>query len=105
MHPVGPDRVQRFGRARLVADVLEAEILQRATDHNPLEIVGLPTLASGWIKIDGLIASSTTTKIMDPAFYAVLIERTSVYAAADLPFELCSQTNGSLWPLGPNGDN
>jgi hypothetical protein len=79
--------------------------LQRQTDQDPLEIVGMPTRESGWIKIDGDIASSTTSKIMDPAFYAVLIERTSVYAAADLPFELCSQTNGSLWPLGPNGDN
>jgi hypothetical protein len=79
--------------------------LQRSTNHNPQEILGWPQQESGWIRIDGKDAQSTTTIIRDPAFYAVLIERTGVYAAADLPFELCSQKNGSLWPQGPSGDN
>jgi hypothetical protein len=78
--------------------------LQRSTQQNPIEILGMPSRESGWIKIDGLTAESSTSLIEDPAFYAVLIERTGIYAAADLPFELCSQTNGSLWPHGPFGD-
>jgi hypothetical protein len=42
--------------------------------------------------------------IQDPAIYAVLIERFGGYAAADLPFEWCSQTNGDLLPVSNFGD-
>jgi hypothetical protein len=79
--------------------------LQRSTNQNPLEIIGMSSRESGWIRINGKDAQSLTTIIKDPAFYAVLVERTGVYKAADLPFELCSQTNGSLWPQGLDGDN
>jgi hypothetical protein len=79
--------------------------LQRSTVQNPLEIIGMPTRESGWIRIEGKDATSANHIIKDPAFYAVLIERTGVYKVADLPFELCSQANGSLWPEGLDGDN
>jgi hypothetical protein len=68
---------------------------------------------AGWIVIDGNSASSSAETILDPAFYAVLIERAGGFHAADLPFELCLQDNGDLLPRalfgdGPNpqaGDN
>jgi hypothetical protein len=77
----------------------------KTTQHAANEIAGLPAWESGWIRINGGTASSTQKVIVDPAFYAVLVERSGVYAVADLPFELCSQTNGSLLPLALTGDN
>ena len=77
----------------------------KTTAHNPNEILGLPQRESGWIRIDALQAVSVNKQIGDPAFYAVLVERNGIYAVSDLPFELCSQGNGSLLPIGPNGDN
>jgi hypothetical protein len=50
------------------------------------------------------VAASTAVSIADPAFYAVLVERIGSFAAADLPFELCSQDNGDLLPSGVQGD-
>jgi hypothetical protein len=79
--------------------------LRDSTLDAPNEILGIPTWESGWIKIDGDTAVSPQKTILDPAFYAVLVERSGVYAVASLPFELCSQTNGSLLPLGLLGDN
>jgi hypothetical protein len=58
--------------------------------NDPDEIRGFPTRHAGWILLDA-----------DPeaAFYAVLIERANGLAAATLPFELCTQTDGVLLPL------
>lgn len=75
-----------------------------ASDDNDLEVLGLPTMETGWIRLDGLLAQSTNTVILDPAFLAVLVEGRGTYSTADLPFELCTQTNGDLLPLGPLGD-
>jgi hypothetical protein len=83
------------------------------TNNAPNEILGANNHESGWFRIDGNIAQSTATAILDPAFYAVLVERVGQYAVADLPFELCTQDNGDLLPRalfgdGPNpqaGDN
>lgn len=81
------------------------EYLQSATDDDPLEILGDPQQEAGWIRIDGLTADSSTTGIEDPAFYAVLIEcYGGDRCVADLPFELCTQTNGDLLPVGLEGD-
>jgi hypothetical protein len=61
-------------------------------------------LESGWFRMDGAVATSLTTTIQDPAFYAVLVERVSAYAVASLPFEFCSQDNGDLVASGLFGD-
>jgi hypothetical protein len=69
---------------------------------------------TGWLNLDGLDASSSQESIHDPAFYAVLIEQLNGSFGADLPWEFCSQTNGSLLstsllgdgdPTPTNGDN
>ena len=50
---------------------------------------------AGWIRTTERTATSTARRFTDPAFYAVLVERSGSFAVADLPFEYCSQTNGS----------
>ena len=65
---------------------------------------------SGWMVINGVVATSSAEEIIDPAFYAVLVERAGGRHAADLPFELCLQDNGDLLPRslfgdGPNAHN
>jgi hypothetical protein len=81
------------------------EVLLDLLDSNDqAEILGAETRESGWMRIDGLTANSDFEEIDDPAFYAVLVERFAQRSAADLPWELCSQQNGDLLPVGPLGD-
>jgi len=74
------------------------------TNNDPTEIRGRPDHEAGWFKVNGFVAASPAALINDPAVYAVLVERASIYAAAALPFELCSQTNGALLPHSIFGD-
>jgi hypothetical protein len=67
-----------------------------STNNAPTEIVGQSNKEAGWFQIDGLIAFTSAASQDDPAFYAVLVERTAGYAAAALPFEMCTQANGGL---------
>ncbi len=78
--------------------------LLHASDDAPEEVLGDPNTETGWIRLDGFRASSTNTVINDPAFLAVLIENRGAFSSADLPFELCTQTNGDLLPTALNGD-
>jgi hypothetical protein len=71
-----------------------------STDNAPNEIIGATDKESGWIRIDGQIAFSSADAISEPAIYAVLFERFGAYVVCDLPWELCTQTNGDLWPNG-----
>ncbi len=79
-----------------ISGVFANDFLRFNTLHDPEEIVGAPLLESGWFRFNGAIASSTVVDIPSPAVYGVLIERIGIYVAGDLPFELCSQTNGAL---------
>ena len=76
----------------------------RSTNHAPNEVDGLGGRETGWIRLDGVLAVSQQVEIIDPAFLAVLVERGDAYAAADLPWEWCSQTNGDLLPHSLLGD-
>ena len=78
--------------------------LMDPNDSDPGEPVGLGTRQAGWIWLNGSHATSTSEDIIDPAIYAVLIERSNGGQAASLPFELCSQTNGDLVILSSSGD-
>jgi len=78
----------------------------QTTNHAANEPLGATSRESGWTEIDGDVAFSTVEQILDPAVYAVLIERvTRGSGAADLPFECGRQCNGTLWPNGPLGDD
>ena len=90
-------------RLSQINNVFTQEFLA-STSHAPSEILGLPERESGWFKVNGLLAQSTQAEVVDPAIYAVLIERVAPYSVADLPWELCSQTNGDLLPTSLFGD-
>ncbi|MBL8858286.1 MAG: hypothetical protein JNL28_07285 [Planctomycetes bacterium] len=75
------------------------------TNNAPNEIVGASTRESGWFRVYGGTAFSTAEQIIDPAVYAVLVEKIASHGASDLPFEsVARQANGSLLPRGIFGD-
>lgn len=78
--------------------------LQNYTNHDPNEILGFVGLESGWMRIDGAVASSTSTSIQDPAFIAVLSEGLRTLQVADLPFTEGFQANGDLLSRAVGGD-
>jgi len=88
-----------------ISGFFDNAFLADASGSEPLEILGAPYQESGWMRINGNLAQSTAKVVTDPAIYAVLVERTGSSAAADLPFEVCAQKNGSLLPLSLFGDN
>ncbi|MBI5361859.1 MAG: Ig-like domain-containing protein [Planctomycetes bacterium] len=73
------------------------------SDNDPDELVGMPDKETGWFTIDGDVAVSSAETIHDPAVYAVLVEVTGHYSAADLPWE-CDCQQGDLLPLSILGD-
>lgn len=80
------------------------DFLKNYTNSNNAESsLGLET---GWFQLDGLVANSLTTSIVDPAILAVLVERigTSSPYSAELPFLNGKQTNGDLLPQTNNGE-
>jgi hypothetical protein len=89
-----------------ISALFRNEFLAGQTDNNPEEVLGSPTVESGWIRIDGGVATSTSTSIPDPAFYAVLIEQHAPgQQAADLPFGgSCVNLNGRLLPGSLTGE-
>jgi hypothetical protein len=83
------------------------DFLKTGTNQNPAEsVLGLET---GWFQLDGLVANSLSTTIIDPAILAVLIERngptTGTFTrSSELPFLNGKQTNGDLLPQTNNGE-
>jgi hypothetical protein len=74
------------------------------SNNDPLEVLGAPSVESGWIRIDGGLATSSNTTILDPAVYAVLIESAGIgLMAADLPWGRGCQNNGALLPTSLDG--
>lgn len=89
----------------VIANTFGQTFLASFTSNDPAEIVGSTNVESGWLEIDGHVAYSTNTQILDPAFLAVLVEHTGTLGGAELSFEMGKQGNGDLLPLGPNGDS
>jgi len=87
-----------------ISMLFENQFLKDNTNDAPNEVLGAPQVETGWFRVDGAVATSTARTILDPAIYAVLIDRIGTRGAADLPFELCSQDNGDLMAHGVNGD-
>jgi hypothetical protein len=86
----------------------------KSTDHDLDEIIGADHRESGWICLQGCLATSGQESIMDPSIYAVLVERVGSFGVADLPFECGIRLNGALLPdhifgdgdpIPVNGDN
>jgi len=85
-----------------ISHVFSHAHLASSTDHDEQEDLG--GNETGWFWMDGGVANSTAASIIDPAFYAVYIERLYHFSAADLPFEACTQS-GHLLPNTILGDN
>lgn len=87
-----------------ISGVFSNDFLRLGTNHNPNEIIGMPGQESGWILLNGGVASSPTKSVTDPAFLAVLVERGRL-SSSDLPFTIGFQTNGGLLSASNNGNN
>lgn len=76
-----------------------------STNQNPNEVLGEPSIETGWFRLDGRLAHSSAAVVQDPTILALLVERLPLgRAACDLPFETGSQTNGDLLIVGVLGD-
>jgi hypothetical protein len=94
------DRVQLLDISGIFANAF----LQQWTNHDPQEMIGAPTIETGWFRMVGAQASSTTTTIADPAVYCVLVERIGNRGAADLPFEAGLNDSGKLFARSNDGE-
>ena len=88
-----------------ISGIFDNLFLQMYTNDDPNEVFGAPQLETGWIRIDGSVASSNVRSIPDPAFVAVLTEGLRTLRVADLPFTKGVQTNGDLLPRSIAGDD
>lgn len=89
---------------RQISGVFNNDFLLHSTNQNPNEILGVQGQETGWIRLDGKIATSQSAAILDPAILALLVEKVGSYKAAEFPFTLGLQDNGDLLPDGPFGD-
>ncbi|MFT7667952.1 MAG: hypothetical protein ACI8X5_000638 [Planctomycetota bacterium] len=87
-----------------ISAVFDNLYLQNFTNDDPDEIFGFPDLNTGWIRINGGVASSSAVSFPDPAFIAVLSEGVRTLQVADLPFTRGFQANGDLLPRAVGGD-
>jgi hypothetical protein len=79
-----------------ISMIFENQFLANFTDNAANEILGAPHIEAGWFKFWGSSASSSSTTLIDPAVYGVLVERIGNRGAADLPFETGENTTGAL---------
>jgi len=79
-----------------ISGVFDNLFLRLYTDNDPDEVIGFRGVETGWIHIDGGLASSTAQSISDPAFFAFLAEGLITLRVADLPFTIGLQANGDL---------
>ena len=79
-----------------ISMIFENQFLANFTNNDDNEILGAPHIEAGWFKFWGASASSSSTTLMDPAVYGVLVERIGNRGAADLPFETGENDSGAL---------
>jgi len=83
-----------------VSAIFNNDYLAMWTNDDPDELLGHPNVETGWMHINGHLAQDMSTTEMDPAVYAVLIERVGNLGLADLPFESGDERlNGSFYSV------
>ena len=87
-----------------ISGIFENDYLAMWTNHDPQELLGADDIETGWFRLDGAIASSTSTTLGDPAVYAVLVEKIGNRGAADLPFEMGLNDSGRLFARSNDGE-
>jgi hypothetical protein len=86
-----------------ISGIFDNTFLKDFTNEDANELLGAPTIETGWFRMDGAVASSTTTSISGPAVYGVLVERIGNRGAADLPFETGLNAKGKLFARSNDG--
>lgn len=76
----------------------------KSTNHDPMEVRGATMLETGWFRIDGDVAWSSTTSIQDPVILGALVEHGRYGSTAELPFTIGAQDNGKLLSTAPDGN-
>jgi hypothetical protein len=96
-----------WDRVRLlrISGIFDNDFLHNYTNDDMNELLGADNYETGWFRMQGALASSSATTILDPAIYAVLIEKIGNRGAADLPFENGLNENGALLARGVFGQN
>jgi hypothetical protein len=87
-----------------ISGLFDNDFLADWTNHDPQEVLGAPEIESGWFRVDGALASSSTTTLLNPAVYCVLVERIGNRGAADLPFEAGLNDSGKLFARSNDGE-
>ena len=87
-----------------ISGIFENEFLALWTNHDPQELLGADDIETGWFRMDGALASSTSTTLDDPAVYGVLVEKIGNRGASDLPFESGLNANGKLFARSNDGE-
>lgn len=89
-----------------ISNAFTSWFLLNFTNEDPGEVVGAPPLIeAGWFSFQGAFTSSSSTTIVDPAVYGVLVERASGIGVSDLPWESVEKRSGKLFPRSLNGDS
>jgi hypothetical protein len=86
-----------------ISGIFENDFLADWTNNDPQELYGAPTIETGWFRMDGALASSTSTTLAEPAVYGVLVEKIGNRGAADLPFESGLNDSGKLFARSNDG--
>jgi hypothetical protein len=86
-----------------ISGIFSNNFLKEFTNDDPQELLGAPAIETGWFRMEGALASSTSTTLADPAVYGVLVERIGNRGAADLPFETGLNPNGKLYARDNQG--
>jgi hypothetical protein len=87
-----------------ISGIFDNAFLKNWTNHDPQELLGAPDIETGWFRMDGALASSTSTTLTDPAVYGVLVEKIGNRGAADLPFESGLNDSGKLYARSLDGE-
>lgn len=83
-----------------VSTVSTNDFLANFTVHDPDEVIGLPSMETGWFEVDGYVTEGANL-IFNPAIVALLVESTVTgRSSSSHPAFVGSQTNGSLFPSG-----
>lgn len=92
-----------WDRVRLsdISLIYSSGFLRDFTNHDVNEILGMPGQESGWMQLQGRVASTPFQDFLDPAVLAVLVESSAgVGSNAALPFGSGLRSTGSLLQFG-----
>ena len=89
-----------------ISVIFDNDFLQLFTNNDPAEMLGVPLIETGWIRMWGAVATSSSLSIQDPSVLGMLVERIGNRGAADLPWESAGakRTNGKLLARSRDGE-